>query len=264
MKCCTVPVLATFLLCGIEAFVNPTNLLSKHRVRAFGLSHTVGRTSLLKGGKGPLGRISDLFEEAAASTIDYLLMQPKRDVPDDLRRVRTQFIAALADPNASSGTGAEQWGIWRVDPGPRGVYLSQFDSTLAKNGWKAPAGWMFDSSEFWIEEFGRIMEKPDFPCPPGRYLVTGGRQVTTVLKIDPPDSSGKQRWSLADGAKLYDVTHLPCRSAKYTPVSAGSGSPADANVSDYPVKPGGPMPPIPGCKKQDYAVLFVVAIQKDS
>ena len=122
---------------------------------------------LLNGSKGPLGRIGDLFEEAAASTMDYLLMQPKRDVPSDLRRVRTQFIAALGDPEASSGaTGAEQWGIWRVDPGPRGVHLSSYDAFLAKRpNAKAPAGWTFDPDEFWIEEYGRIMEKPDFPCP---------------------------------------------------------------------------------------------------
>ena len=37
------------------------------------------------------------------------------------RRVPTQFIAALGDPQATSGGGAETWGIWYVDPGPRGV-----------------------------------------------------------------------------------------------------------------------------------------------
>ena len=31
------------------------------------------------------------------------------------KRVRTQFIAALGDPSATSGRGASQWGIWRVD-----------------------------------------------------------------------------------------------------------------------------------------------------
>jgi len=222
-------------------------------------------TSLLASSKGPLGKINDIFENAAASAADFVFMQPKRDVPDGLRRVRTQFIAALGDPKASSGTGAEEWGIWRVDPGPRGVYLSQYDSSIAKTGGKAPAGWDFDSNEFWIEEYGRIMEKPDFPVPAGRFLVTGGRQVTTVLTIGPPDQSGKQSWSLADGAKLYDVTHLPCRSAKYTPKSKeGSASPADASLSDYPVQPGAVMPPIPGCEKQDYAVLFVEAVERDS
>ena len=28
-----------------------------------------------------------------------------------------RFIAALGDPKASSGTGAETWGLWRDDPG---------------------------------------------------------------------------------------------------------------------------------------------------
>ena len=42
------------------------------------------------------------------------------------KQVETQFIAALGDPKASSGTGAEQWGIWRIDPGPRGVRLHNF------------------------------------------------------------------------------------------------------------------------------------------
>lgn len=220
--------------------------------------------SSLGANKGPLGKIGDLFEEAAASAFDYVLMQPKRDVPDGMRRVRTQFIAALGDPKATSGTGAEQWGIWRVDPGPRGVYLPDFDKSISARGGKAPAGWEWDPNEFWIEEYGRIMEKPSFPCPPGRYLVTGGRQTTTRLTIDPPDQNGKQQWKLDDGT-LYDVTHLPCRSAKYIPNNtAKPATPADASYADYPVRPGAEMPPIPGCSKQDYAVLFVLAVDKDS
>jgi len=31
----------------------------------------------------------------------------------------TRFIAALGDPNSNSGTGAETWGLWVDDPGPR-------------------------------------------------------------------------------------------------------------------------------------------------
>ena len=52
-----------------------------------------------------------------------------------------QFIAALGDPQASSGTGAEQWGLWREDPGPRGVYLRDFDKRQLGAGKPAPAGW---------------------------------------------------------------------------------------------------------------------------
>ena len=49
-----------------------------------------------------------------------------RNIMGGFKQVDTQFIAALGDPKASSGTGAEQWGIWRIDPGPRGVQLQNF------------------------------------------------------------------------------------------------------------------------------------------
>ncbi|MFO0701061.1 MAG: hypothetical protein U0236_17705 [Nitrospira sp.] len=32
---------------------------------------------------------------------------------------------------------------------------------------------------------------------------------------------GDRRWELDQGATLYDVTHLACRSARYTPVTVG-------------------------------------------
>ena len=71
------------------------------------------------------------------------------------------------------------------------------------------------------------MEKPDFPLPAGKYVVTGerdenvrkggeqnaeflgGRETTTLLKV-----GAEGQWSLADGATLHDVTHLPSRSAR--------------------------------------------------
>ena len=55
---------------------------------------------------------------------------------------------------------------------------------------KAPAGWTFDKADWWVEEYGRIMEKPDFPMPPGKYVVTGDREVTTVLTVD--DAGGSE------------------------------------------------------------------------
>ena len=94
------------------------------------------------------------------------------------------------------------------------------------------------------------MEAPDFPVPPGKYLVTGGRETTTELTITPDYkwSLGTPRGTRSDvTAKLYDVTHLPCRAAKYS-----GGSPASARQSDFPVTPGAPMPPVAGSKKQDY------------
>jgi hypothetical protein len=178
----------------------------------------------------------------------------------DFQRVSTQFIAAIDDPNSTQGNTAQQWGIWRQDPGPRGVFLREYQSLLLNRDNIAPRGWKFDPNDWWLEEHGLIMEAPDFPIPPGRYLVTGGRQVTTVLTIDRAG-----HWELEQG-KLYDVTHLPCRSARYTPASSSDdimimqGSPLTARQSDFPVKPGAEMPTVPGCNKQDYAVLFVIGI----
>ena len=71
-----------------------------------------------------------------------------------------QYIAALADPSASSGAGAENWGLWRKDPGPRGVRLYNYDKLMARGG-VAPAKWEFDKSDWWLEEHGLIMEKPE-------------------------------------------------------------------------------------------------------
>ncbi len=180
------------------------------------------------------------------------------------KRIPTQFIAALGDPAATSGSDAQSWGLWRVDPGPRGVRLDRYEQLKAAGG-VAPAQWKLDSTDWWLEEHGLIMEKPDFPLPPGKYLVTGDREVTTVLTVHPVNEDGAQRWELDDGATLYDVTHLPCRSARYTPATSDNPcSPANAQKTAFPVTPGGPMPPIEGCNKQDYAVLFVIGVAVES
>jgi len=182
------------------------------------------------------------------------------DGPTKFQRIPTQFIAALGDPGATSGSGAQTWGLWLLDPGPRGVSLSSFEQ-LEKAGGVAPAGWTFGHTDWWLEEHGLIMEQPKFPIPPGKYLVTGNREVTTVLTIHPADQDGNRRWELDDQATLYDVTHLACRSARYTPTTgAGSCSPENVQKAAFPVTPGGAMPPVDGCKKQDYAVLFVSAV----
>lgn len=179
------------------------------------------------------------------------------------KRIPTQFIAALGDPEATSGTGAQLWGLWRVDPGPRGVQLSDYGELKAAGGLTA-AQWIFDAKDWWLEEHGLLMEKPDFPLPHGKYKVTGDREVTSVLTIHPIDKDGMQRWELDKGAKLYDVTHLPCRSARYSPVNAeNSCSPSKAQQTEFPVTPGAAMPAVEGCNKQDYAVLFVIGVAVD-
>ena len=157
------------------------------------------------------------------------------------------------DPESTSGSGASSWGIWREDPGPRGVHLQEYESVLAMGGY-TPAGWTLDHEDWWMEEHGIIMEKPEFPLPDGRYIVTGGRETQSVL------TKNGDNWELSHGAKLHDVTHLPCRSARYQPL-VETASPASANAAEFPVTPGGEMPAVNGCKKQDYWVLFVVALE---
>merc|ERR1711954_2059 len=170
--------------------------------------------------------------------------------------VQTQFIAALGDPKASKGSGASSWGIWRVDPGPRGVHITEWE-LLKTMGGLAPSGWIFDNTDWWLEEHGLIMEKPDFPLPPGKYVVTGGRETQAILTV----GENGDDWELSDGAVLHDVTHLPCRSARYQPLSE-AGSPDNAHEQDFPVKPGGEMPRVEGCSKQDYWVVFVVVLRQ--
>ena len=99
---------------------------------------------------------------------------------------------------------------------------------------------------------------------PGKYLVTGGRTVMTTLTVLAADKDGAHRWQLDDGAKLIDVTHLRCRSARYKPATAASScTPAAAQQSNFPVAPGGLMPAVNGCSKQDYAVLFLVGVAEE-
>ena len=176
--------------------------------------------------------------------------------------VQVQFLAALGAPDAKSGTNAETWGLWAVDPGPRGVRLDQFEK-LKANGNVAPAGWKFDPARWWLEEHGLIMEEPAPAIAAGRYVVTGDRAVQTVLTISPKDAKGAQSWELADGATLYDVTHLRCRAARYT-ASTGSKActPGMVDANRFPVPPGDKMPLISGCDAQDYAVLFIVGVEE--
>jgi hypothetical protein len=180
------------------------------------------------------------------------------------RRIEPQFIAALGDAGAKSGSGAQAWGFWDKDPGPRACKLDHYPQLKATG--VAPAQWKFDASDWWLEEHGLIMEKPTFPLAAGKYLVTGDREVTSVLTVFPKDKSGNQRWELSEGATLYDVTHLGCRSARYTPASAkgtsNACSPANAPTKGFPVNPGGAMPAVSGCNKQDYTVLIVIGLPR--
>lgn len=226
--------------------------------------------STVAGFKGP-GRRAALAGGFAA--LAMARQASAADPPKFKRLSPIQFIAALGDPEASAGTGADKWGLWREDPGPRGVWLKDYEKKLVAAKGKAPAGWTFEPKGWWVEEHGLIMETPaPLPLqkyaregeglrvvePAKRYVVTGDRDVTAVLTVH-----NDGRWELSKG-RLFDVTHLPCRSAVYTPApggATGSCSPAEASMRDFPVKPGALMPEVPNCKKQDWAVLFVVGVE---
>jgi hypothetical protein len=179
-------------------------------------------------------------------------------------RIPTQYIAALGDSQASSGSDAATWGLWAVDPGPRGVDISDFQDLVANAG-IAPDGWQFNRSGWWLEEHGLLMEAPTFPLPAGQYVVTGGREVTSILKVGEPDATGKQSWDLMDGATIYDVTHLGCRAALYSEKDAGTScSPDLAPMSVFPMSAGREMPSVEGCSKRDYRVLIVIGMMVGS
>lgn len=194
--------------------------------------------------------------------ISVLVPSAHAESPARFKRVPLQYIVALGDPGANSGNDAALWGLWHQDPGPRGCRLENYGQLEATG--VAPAQWPFDRQDWWLEENGLIMEKPTFPLSPGKYVVTGGREVTSVLTVGPADKSGSQHWQLDPGVKLYDVTHLPCHAARYTPAAGNAScSPDTVEKATFPVAPGVPMPSVEGCNKKDYAVLFVIGVAEE-
>jgi len=190
------------------------------------------------------------FLASSAAAVTYAAVGPLGlFTPPGYERVSPlQFIAALGDPEANSGGGTGSWGIWETDPGPRGFRQREYEKVAS--GELRPPKW-FQEQDFYLDENAIIMPQPSFPLPEGKYLVTGGRIATTGLTI-----SGDGTWKL-DSGKLYDVTHLPCRAARYR-----GGTPSSVRKQDFPVAPGAIMPEVPGTTKQDYSVLFVVGKAK--
>ena len=180
------------------------------------------------------------------------------------RRIPYQYIAVLAPEQASSGSGAEAWGFWREDPGPIGVFLKYYNK-LRKAGGFGPTGWQFDINDWWLDENGLLMKAPVFPMPAGEYYVTNGEEHISLLTVDKPDSEGKQSWTLSDGKTIANVTHGPCRSARYTPRDAANQcSPENAPQSVFPLAPGERPPSVNHCDKKEYAVLIVFAVPAQS
>ena len=105
------------------------------------------------------------------------------------------------------------------------------------------------------------MKAPEFPMPAGEFYVTNGEENISLLTVEKPDEEGKQAWSLSDGKTIAEVTHGPCRSARYTPKeSSGTCSPKNANRMVFPLKPGEAPPYVQGCNRKNYAVLIVFAL----
>ncbi len=176
------------------------------------------------------------------------------------KSIPTQYIAALAPDDAKSGTGAETWGLWREDPGPIGVWLKYYQ-LLRKVGGIGPTGWRFNIDDWWLDENGLIMKAPDFPMASGQYYVTNGEHHISLLTVNAPDENGQQTWSLSDDKTIANVTHGPCRSARYTPEeTAAACTPENADRSVFPLKPGESPPDVTACHKKEYAVLIVFGV----
>ena len=80
--------------------------------------------------------------------------------PGFVRVSPTRFVAALGSPTAQQGTNAQEWGMWRQDPGPRGVFLQNYETDLVQRNNVAPiGGWTFNPQDWWIEEHGTCMKK---------------------------------------------------------------------------------------------------------
>ena len=126
------------------------------------------------------------------------------------------------------------------------------------------AGWRFDVDDWWLDENGILMKHPDFPMPPGIYLVSNGEDKAGLLTVEEPDERGGQAWSLSRETTIADVTHGPCRSARYTPLGEfGSCSPADVDQSIFPLQLGDQPPEVPGCHRTQYAVLIVIGVAEE-
>ena len=177
-----------------------------------------------------------------------------------IRRIPTQYIAALAPDNATKGSGAQHWGLWRTDPGPLGVWLKDYEAMQAAGG-IGPTGWEFDTDDWWLDENGLLMMPPEFPMPAAQFYVTNGRANISLLTVEKPDADGNQTWSLTGGMNIKGVTHGPCRSARYTPQAAsGTCTPAQAPQEVFPLEPGASPPSVTGCDRKEYAVLIVFGV----
>ncbi|MEM6987666.1 MAG: hypothetical protein AAF499_14135 [Pseudomonadota bacterium] len=103
------------------------------------------------------------------------------------------------------------------------------------------------------------MKSPEFPMPAGEYVVSNGVSNISLLRVDEPAAAGEQSWSLSDSMTIADVTHGPCRSARYRPrQTSGQCSPENAPQTVFPLGPGEQPPSVQYCDRKIYAVLIVI------
>ena len=128
---------------------------------------------------------------------------------DNQKSSVTQFIGSVAKVTidyGSPGVRQREGKIWGQLV-PWGLAPNNFGSAK-EMPWRAGAN---ENTTF---EFSHDVLIQGKPLAAGKYVVTGDRETTTVLTVHPKDKNGNQRWELADGATLNDVTHLGCRSAR--------------------------------------------------
>ena len=106
----------------------------------------------------------------------------------------------------------------------------------------------FQSGPSRLDLFSKwLVEAPDFPLTPGRYLVTSSWLNTTVLV-----QSKSGHWSLENGT-VFNVTHLP-----------DTDQMRDKGAQQQQIHPiflwnlDQKMPAVQGCVKKGYAVIFVI------
>ena len=178
------------------------------------------------------------------------------------QRTPTQYIAALADPSATSGNNAETWGWWSRDPGPFGVPLSYYDR-IQQMGGRGPGGWGFDLDDWWLDENGILMEPPEFPMPAGAFYVTNGEGSYALLTVSDADDGGHKAWSL-NRLNIGGVTHGPCRAGRYSPVGAtGTCAPDIIDQAIFPLPLGAEPPAVRGCNMVEYEVLIIFGVPVD-
>src|SRR6516164_6676769 len=100
---------------------------------------------------GSLMLAAGLQHPVHASSVDF----------SKFRRIEPQYIAALGEPGATSGSGAQSWGLWSQDPGPRGCKLDRYDQLRAAGGGARSRG-KFAAADWWLEKHALILEKPPF------------------------------------------------------------------------------------------------------